>query len=589
MRLTQKLKNRYFLSDHGASIIRHGILWTVIVNLVDMVGIAFLFVLVQDLVGALDGSAEVPGPIPLLPFLVLYLLASLITHALQYRATYTAVYGEVASLRMRIGERLLRLPLGFFGKRDLADLAETVMGDAAKLEHVWSHVLGYLGGSLISTVIIAVILFIFDWRLALASLWSIPVAFSLLGLTRAWSESKQKQAKEASLTLSSSLQEMLENVQELRAAGREDDYLGKVHREIDSFESETSGSELVSGLITNSSSAVLRLGMATTVLAGASLIAFGEISFMTFFAYLLVITRIYAPFDQSLALVSELFSSHIASERLQSIEREPVTCGKGTFSPQGHSVEFSNVSFSYGDKPVLDGISFIAEEGQITALVGPSGSGKSTCARLAARLWDPQSGVIRVGGVDIGGVDPEEFLASCSMVFQDVVLFDDTVMENIRMGKRGATDEEVRAAAHAAECDEFVCRLPHGYETKIGENGTRLSGGQRQRVSIARALLKNAPILLLDEATASLDVESETKVQAALSRLVHGKTVLAIAHRMRTIASADKVVVLEKGKVVEQGVPSELVADEDSRFGRMCALQNGSKWGMRANDVALSE
>lgn len=590
MRLSERLQERYFLSDRGLEVLGRGIFWTAVVNLIDMLGMAFLFLLADRLIGRLTGTgpSELLGPVPILPLLALYLLASLLAHVLQYRATYTAVYNEVAALRMGIGDRLRSLPLGFFGERDLADLAETVLGDAAKLEHVWSHGLGYLFGSLVSTAIVAIGLALLDWRLALASLWSVPAAFLFLRLSRAWSESRQAQAKSASLAVSESLQEMLENVRELRVAGREDEFLCKVHGKIDSFEEATSKAELVSGLTVNSASAVLRLGMATTILAGSSLIAAGEISFMSFFALLLVITRIYAPFDQSLALISEVFSSRVSAERLRSLDGEPKACGSATFSPDGHRIEFSNVTFSYGEKRVLDGVSFSVEEGRITALVGPSGSGKSTCAYLAARLWDPQGGSIRVGGTDIAGVDPESLLEDYSMVLQDVTLFDDTVMENIRMGRKGASDEEVRAAARAAECEEFVLALPQGYDTMLGENGARLSGGQRQRISIARALLKDAPILLLDEATASLDVESETKVQSALSRLVRNKTALVIAHRMRTVAGADKVIVLERGKVVEEGSPSVLLAKKDSRFSRMCQLQDEAKQGIRAYGTALS-
>lgn len=380
MMFSEKLKERYFLSDHGLGIIRRGALWTAVVNLVDMIGIAFLFYIAEKLVDCLAGSAELPDPVPVLSLLALYLFVSLLAHRLQYRATYTAVYGEVAALRMSIGNRLRRLPLGFFGRRDLADLAEAVMGDAAVLEHVWSHVLGYLHGSLASTAIIAVVLAIFDWRLAIASLWSIPVAFMLLGFSRIWSESRQAEAKAASLSVSASLQEMLENVRELRAAGRGGEYLRKVHGEVDSFEKATSRAELVSGLTVNSASAVLRLGMATTILAGSSLIASGGITFMTLFAFLLVITRVYAPFDQSLALISELFSSRLSAERLRSLMQEPAASGSETFSPRGHRIEFSDVAFSYGEERVLDGVSFSAEEGRVTALVGPSGSGKSTCA-----------------------------------------------------------------------------------------------------------------------------------------------------------------------------------------------------------------
>ena len=322
----------------------------------------------------------------------------------------------------------------------------------------------------------------------------------------------------------------------------------------------------------------MRLGVATTILVGAGLILSGQIDFMLLFLFLLVITRVYAPFDQSLALIAEMFVSQVSADRMNKIYDIPTAEGAEVFQPKGHDIEFDHVGFAYDRKKVLDGVSFTAREGEVTALVGPSGSGKSTCARLAARLWDVTEGSIKVGGVDISTVDPEALLTDYSMVFQDVVLFDDTVMENIRLGKRGATDEEVRAAAEAANCGEFICRLPQGYDTPIGENGAKLSGGERQRISIARALLKNAPIVLLDEATASLDVENETKVQRALSRLLAGKTVLVIAHRMRTVAGADHIVVLENGHVTEQGTPAELM-ERGGLYRRMVELQSESaRW-----------
>ena len=351
-----------------------------------------------------------------------------------------------------------------------------------------------------------------------------------------------------------------------------------LYGKIDQHEKVTIKGELTTGLFVNAASVIMRLGVATTILTGASLILSGQIDFMVLFLFLLVITRVYAPFDQSLALIAEMFVSQVSADRINEIYEPPIATGVEAFHPHGHDIVFDHVSFAYDRKQVLRDVSFIAKEGEVTALVGPSGSGKSTCARLAARLWDATEGSIRVGGVDIATVDPEVLLTDYSMVFQDVVLFDDTVMENIRLGKRGATDDEVRAAAKAANCDEFVSRLPQGYDTPIGENGTKLSGGERQRISIARALLKDAPIVLLDEATASLDVENETKVQEALSRLLSGKTVLVIAHRMRTVAGADHIVVLEDGHVVQQSSPAELM-EQGGLYRRMVELQSESaRW-----------
>ena len=372
------------------------------------------------------------------------------------------------------------------------------------------------------------------------------------------------------------MQESLENVREIRATNREMEYLDRLYQKIDRFEKTNRKGELVIGLFVNGASVIMRLGVATTILTGASLILSGKIDFMLMFMFLMVITRVYAPFDQSLALIAEMFVSQVSANRLNEINDTPTAEGTKEFKPDGYDIVFENVSFAYDDHDVLNGVSFTAKEGEVTALVGQSGSGKSTCARLAARLWDINKGTIKVGGVDISTIDPEVLLTDYSMVFQDVVLFDDTVMENIRLGKHGATDEEVLAAAKAANCDEFVEKLPGGYKTPIGENGAKLSGGERQRISIARALLKDAPIVLLDEATASLDVENETKVQGALSHLLEGKTVLVIAHRMRTVEAADKIVVLKDGRVAEEGTPKELYSNANGIFRRMADLQSAS-------------
>ena len=412
--------------------------------------------------------------------------------------------------------------------------------------------------------------------MALACLWGVPVAFLLLFGSRRIQKRSSQKLKADALAVSDNIQESIENIREIRATNREREYLDRLYQKIDRFESTNRKGELVIGLFVNGASIIMRLGVATTILTGASLVLKGSIDFMLMFLFLMVIPRIYAPFDQALALIAEMFVSQISANRLNEIHDTPTVEGAEVFEPKGHDITFDNVSFAYDDHDVLRGVSFTAKEGEVTALVGPSGSGKSTCARLAARLWDVSKGSIKVGGVDISTVDPEVLLTDYSMVFQDVVLFDDTVMENIRLGKHGATDEEVRSAAAAANCDEFVEKLPRGYDTPIGENGTKLSGGERQRISIARALLKNAPIVLLDEATASLDVENETKVQGALSRLLAGKTVLVIAHRMRTVEAADKIVVLTEGKVVEEGSPAELLARENGVFRRMAQLQSAS-------------
>ena len=572
----EKFKRTYALTDAGVANAKKGTIWTVIVNLVDFAGIAFPFLFVMQLADCLTQGAPYPELLPYAGGVAVFLILSFLAHLKQYDATYNVVYDQVAATRLSLAERLRKLPLSFFGKRDLAELTETIIGDVTRLEHVWSHVLGYLYGSYISTTIAAVCLAFCDWRLAIAAFWGVPVAFALLFGSRKKLTSGATVSRSEALKVSDSIQETLENIREIHATNQEKRYLADIKAQIDHAEKVTAKLELTNGIFVNAASVIMRLGIASTVLVGALLIASGQVSFIMFFMFLVVVTRIYVPFDQSLALIAEVFFSETAVKRLQSIYDAKEAGGLDTFNPKGYDITFENVRFAYDKSAVLDGVSFTAKEGQVTALVGPSGSGKSTCAKLAARLWDADSGTIKVGGEDITNIDPETLLASYSMVFQDVTLFDDTVMSNIRLGKRNATDEEVLAAAKAANCDEFVSRLPQGYETLIGENGARLSGGERQRISIARALLKDAPILLLDEATASLDVENENEVQQALSRLIGEKTVLVIAHRMRTVENADKVVVLDDGRVVEQGNPQDLLKSETSQFKRMHDLQTAS-------------
>ncbi len=578
----EKFKRKYALSDKGVSNTKKGMIQTVAVNLVVMGGTGILYLLMEKFMFVHTEGSSLPSPTFFLTALAVFVVLSLITHLEQYRTTYGLVYGEVKEMRTGLAEQLRKIPLSFFGKRDLADLTETIMSDVNRMEHVWSHVLGYLYGSYISTALIAAMLAFCDWRLCIAALWGVPVAFGLLFGSRRMAERNAEHCKKASLAVSDGMQETIENIREIHATSQEEKYLSELEKKIDFQEKSMIHGELATGIFVNAASVIMRLGVATTILTGADLILSGQITFMTLFLFLLVITRVYSPFDQSLALIAEVFLSEVSAKRLTEIYDMKTFSGANEFKPDGHDIVFENVSFGYSDSAkVLDGVSFTAKEGEVTALIGPSGSGKSTCARLAARLWDVTEGSITVGGIDISTVENETLLTDYSMVFQDVILFDDTIMENIRLGKHGATDEEVLEAARIANCDEFVEKLPDRYETKIGENGAKLSGGERQRISIARAILKNAPIVLLDEATASLDVENETKVQEALSRLLAHKTVLVIAHRMRTIEAADKIVVLKDGKVVEEGIPKSLKQNGNSLFAKMHRIQNEEeKWNV---------
>lgn len=577
-----KLKEAYALSDQGIRGAKWGTFWTCVTNLVTMGGMAALFFAMDAFVKHLTQGAELPGIAPFAIGLVAFFALLFLSNWQQYNYTYNVFYEESGRQRIELAERLRKLPLAFFGRRDLADLTETILGDVRVMEHAYSHVLGELFGAVLSTAIVFVCCLAFNWQLALAAFWSVPVAFAILFATRKPMEPVIRRTRDTAVTVSEGVQETLDCVREIRATNQETHYLSRLNAKIDAAERTTTGAELANGLLVNSSFVVLRLGIATTLICGASLVAAGQVDFMVMFAFLLVVSRIYAPFDQCLILMAELFSAKNSARRMQEIMHEPLAAGSTEFSPANHDVTFSHVAFSYGadtdgraGDAVLTDVSFTAKEGQVTALVGPSGSGKSTCARLAARFWDATAGTVSVGGVDVSNVDPETLLKDYAVVFQDVLLFDDTVMGNIRLGRRGATDEEVLAAARAANCDEFVRRLPQGYDTPIGENGSKLSGGERQRISIARALLKDASIVLLDEATASLDVENETQVQQALSRLLAGKTVIVIAHRMRTVENADHIVVLRDGVVAEQGSPAELKA-ADGLFAHMVQLQKES-------------
>ena len=490
--------------------------------------------------------------------------------------THLAAFRTASNIRKQGMAHLMKAPLGFFDSNASGLIRNRLDGAASETETLLAHNLADIVGSAAMAISMIVLMFVFDWRMGAACLWGVPVAFALLFGSRKLTRHNSEVTKAAGVRVSDGIQETLENIREIRATNQEERFLKDLNDKIDYHEKTMLRGELHTGIFVNSASVIMRLGVATTILTGTSLILSGQIDFMVLFMFLLAITRVYAPFDQALALIAEMFMSQISASRLMEIHDAKTAEGTDTFSPAGHDIVFENVGFAYENEQVLRGVSFTAKEGEVTALVGPSGSGKSTCARLAARLWDISEGSIRVGGIDISTVDPEVLLTDYSMVFQEVVLFDDTVMENIRLGRHSATDEEVLAAAAAVNCDEFVRKLPKGYATPIGENGAKLSGGERQRISIARALLKNAPIVLLDEATASLDVENETKVQGALSRLLQGKTVLVIAHRMRTVEAADKIVVLADGKVAEEGSPGELLTKENGIFRHMAQLQSAS-------------
>lgn len=571
------LRDALALTEQGAKSLRRGAAVCALANVVLMLPVGVFYLVTGEFLAHLEDPAT---PLPLLaPYLALIVAVLAVVFATQYwqyHATYSVVYQESARKRIGLAERLRVLPLSFFGKRDLADLTSVVMKDTADQERLFSHTMPQLFGTGASTAIVAVMLLVFDWRLALASLWPVPVAVIVLLATTRLQTAATRKKNAAALVLADGIQEYLESNREVRALNRTDDFLARLNGNVDAFERAKLAAELTTGTAVSSTQTLLRLGTVTTILAGTALVAAGQCDLLVFFCFMLVVTRLYDPINLILQSTAELIDMRESLARMRAIEQEPAQVGSVDFAPQGHDIVFDRVSFSYENgEPVLTDVSFTAREGEVTALVGPSGSGKSTAAKLAARFWDVDAGHITVGGVDVAGVDPETLLTDYTEVFQDVVLFNGTVMENIRLGRREATDEEVLAAARAANCDEFVRKMAQGYDTPIGENGALLSGGERQRISIARAILKDAPIVLLDEATASLDVESESLVQEALSRLLVGKTVLVIAHRMRTVLGADRIVVLAEGRVAEEGTPAELLA-AGGLFARMVGLQGSA-------------
>lgn len=574
----RRIQDAFALTDQGMKDFMRGAGFCALANLMLMLPIVVLYFTASDFIRYLgDPAVGLPSMALYAVGIVAALAVMFVTQMWEYRGTYTVVYQESARKRIAIAERLRLLPLSFFGKRDLSDLTSVIMKDCSDQERLFSHTMPQIFGMGASTLVFAVLMFAFDWRLAASALWPIPVALVALLLTARVQKSHTAKKNAASLSFVDGLQEYLECHREIRSLNKVSAFQGELDRCIDCFEREKIDAELAMGVAVCSAQGFLRLGIASVIVVGTMLLVAGQIDFLVFFVYLLAVTRVYDPINVILQAIAELMDMSLSLERMRAIENEAIQTGRTSFEPQGYDVVFDDVGFSYADgEDVLDSVSFKAREGQVTALVGASGSGKSTAVKLASRFWDVSSGAVFVGGVDVSTVDPETLLSSFSEVFQDVVLFDDTVRENIRLGKKDATDGEVLAAAKAARCDEFVERLPNGYDTMIGENGSRLSGGERQRISIARALLKDAPIVLLDEATASLDVENETQVQAALSELLQDKTVLVIAHRMRTVDNADKIVVLENGRVAEQGSPAELRKRPEGEYRRMLELQRES-------------
>ncbi len=572
--MKQYFKNKFALSEQGAKEMIFGIISVVAQNLALMFPITLLYIFTGDYIEGVNLQSRTGFYIG---GIALCLVLIVLTSIWQYNTAYKATYKESAARRISLAEKLRKLPLSFFAKRDLADLTSTIMSDAEVMEHAGSHMIPQYYGSIISTLIICIGLFFFRPEMALAAVWPIPIALVIVLTSKRVQNHFSHRQRKVQIDLNEGVQEFIETSRDLKSNNAENEYLKGLYEKIDALEKRSIGSELGTAMFVVSAQMLLKFGIGTVALVGGTMLIGGNLTLMQFFCFLLVASRLYEPMSSTLINLAAINALQINVDRMNEINNTKEQEGLTVFEPKGYDIVFDHAGFSYeNDKTVLSDVSFTAKQGEVTALIGPSGGGKTTVSRLAARFWDTTSGTITFGGKNISEIDPETLMNYYSIVFRDVTLFNNTVMENIRVGKKEATDEEVMQAARLAHCDEFVDRLPEGYNTVIGENGGELSGGERQRISIARAFLKDAPVILLDEATASLDAENETLIQSSLSRLIKNKTVIIIAHRMRTVANADKIVVISDGRSDEQGTPSELLK-KDGIYAKMVKFQMESK------------
>lgn len=568
--MIENLKHKYALSDKGAKAMIQAFVSVTISNLVLMFPVSLLYVLASYL---LEGSL----PKDKVTFFTVGVIAALVliavTTYIQYNATFLSTYVESGVRRRMLAEKLRKLPLSFFGKKDLSDLTNTIMADCALIETGSSHWIPELVGAFGSTTIIIISLLFFDWRMALAAIWVMPIAFIIVLSSKNVMGKVHEKSMEYKLSCLDGIQEGLETIRDLRSNNMTDSYMVGLNQKIKAVEDHSIVAEFANAAFVCSAQMILKLGIGTVAVTGSILLTKGEISVLTFFMFLLVVTRMYEPLQIALQNLAAIISLNTNCARMDEILSHEEQTGRENLDNQGYDIAFDHVAFSYKDgEQVLRDVSFVAKQGEVTALIGPSGGGKTTVSRLAAGFWDNNKGTITVGGMNVSEIDPEQLLSLYSIVFQDVTLFNNTIMENIRIGKKDATDEEVMEAARLANCMDFVEKLPDQWNTMIGENGSELSGGERQRISIARAFLKDAPIILMDEATASLDVDNESAIQESISKLIQNKTVLIIAHRMRTVDGVDKIVVLKDGAVAEQGTPEQL-KQQNGIYKHMVDLQ----------------
>ncbi len=567
-------KNKFALSEAGAKDLRTAIITHTLLNISFILPIMAAFAFLDDYIRHWQTGS------PLEREMWFYIIFAVVAFAIMfiignidYKKTYTKIYNESANRRIKLAETLRELPMSFFGKKDMSDLSATIMDDATQIEQLFSHAIPQIFASVISAFLMAVAMFVYNWQMSLAMFWVVPVGFLVFFLSKKLMSRDHVTVYNQKRLITDQIQDGIDMVQEIKSYNNEQTYLNELNTELNKYEKLLIKSELIGGSLINLSHFMLKLGLPSVIFAGAFMLSQGTITLFTYLVFLVIVGSIYNPFMETMNNMGILLYLNVRIKRMKEMDNMPRQTGRTDFAPKNFDIEFKNVDFSYEEgQQTLQNVSFTAKQGEVTALVGPSGGGKSTSAKLSARFWDIDKGQITLGGEDISKIEPETLLKNFSIVFQDVALFNSSVMENIRLGRKDATDEEVKKVAKLAQCEEFINELPNGYDTLLGENGENISGGERQRISIARALLKDAPIILLDEATASLDVENETKIQAGISELIKNKTVLIIAHRMRTVANAHKVVVLKDGKVSETGKPSELI-EQNGEFARMVERQ----------------
>lgn len=550
---------KYAMSEKGALNLKKAIFSHTLVNLTKLFAPMIAFMFLFQYIGILKSIESYNfTSVHYIALIVVMMIVMFLIARWDYVRLYTNVYNESANSRIELAERLKKLPLSYFGKRDLADLAETMMNDMNLYETIFSHAVPHIYSTAISTSIIALMLIFYNWKLALAALWVIPISILIIFLSKKSQKKIVQGWIDDNRKVFDNLQENIEQIEQIKSYNLEDRMLNDFFEKLNASTKQKTKGEVVAGTLTGIATAILKLGIISVAVIGVNMLMAGEVSVLVYIAFLMLTASIYLPIEGIITFMSMIVMLDAVVGRIKEIKTMPVQEGKKDIDIKNYDIEFKDVYFGYDDYSVINGVSFTAKQGEITALIGSSGSGKTTLTKLAARFWDIDKGKILIGGEDIGKIDPETLFKNFSIVFQDVILFNSSIKDNIKIGKKDATDEEIIRAAKIARCYEFIDKMPDGIDTVIGENGQRLSGGERQRISIARAILKDAPIILLDEATASLDVENESLIQEALSELIKEKTAIVIAHRLRTIRNANKIVLLNAGKIEAIGTDEEL-------------------------------